>query len=111
MIKNLLFAATAFVALSMSANAQETISFEASEGYSLGDINGQNGWTVTGISEGVYSTTQVVSNEQSSDGTSSFKIAATPEAGGQSSHNVGGFYNFEPIAFNSISYDIYINDV
>ena len=44
MIKKLLFAATAFVAISMSANAQEVISFEESEGYSLGDVTGQNEW-------------------------------------------------------------------
>ena len=47
MIKTLLFAFIAFGA-HLTVNAQNTISFEESEGYTLGTLNGQNGWAVSG---------------------------------------------------------------
>lgn len=51
-------------------NAQEThISFEASEGYTLDTINGQNGW----VTAPQYSQLFKVSDEQASDGTNSLK--------------------------------------
>lgn len=110
MKKTLLSVAFLFATF-VGANAQETISFESSEGYSLGDINTQNGWTVTTVGENVFSTAQLISDEYSSDGDYSFRIAKTPEAGGQANGPVvGGFYNFAPVSFSSISYDVYIND-
>ncbi|MBR9913897.1 MAG: T9SS type A sorting domain-containing protein [Algicola sp.] len=74
--------------------AQETISFEAAEGYTLGDINTQNGWTTTGTGPGTFVTNQVVSNEQATDGTNSLKIVQETAFPGQSSAIVGGFYNY-----------------
>lgn len=59
---------------SLFAFAQQTISFESSEGYQVGDINGQNGWTVTQTSSGPL-TNQVVSSEYAKTGTNSFKNA------------------------------------
>src|SRR5690606_293829 len=108
MKKTLLSVAFLFATF-VGANAQQ-ISFEGSEGFSLGSIHGQNGWTVTSVGDGVYSTTQVIVDEQSTDGDYSFKIAGTPEAGGQAIHVVGGFLNLTPVAFNTISFDVYVND-
>src|SRR5690554_1963093 len=110
-MKKILLSVAFIIATLTGANAQQTISFETSEGYSLGDIYNQNGWTVTQVGEGVYSATQVISNDYSTDGDYSFKIAKTPEAGGQSDGPiVGGFYSFDPVSFSSISYDVYIVD-
>lgn len=53
--------------------SQQTISFETSEGYALGDLNGQNGWTVTESSDG-FITNQVITDEKSKDGNYSFKM-------------------------------------
>lgn len=55
--------------------AQQTISFETSEGFQLGTLNDQNGWSVTGIEEGGFIENQVITNEQASEGTYSFKNA------------------------------------
>lgn len=60
-------------------NAQETISFEASEGYTLGSLNTQNGWEVTDNNEGNFLENQVVTDEQSSDGEYAFKNAFEPD--------------------------------
>lgn len=56
------------------AFAQQTISFEASEGYTLGDINGQNGWEVTLNSDDQPIKNQVITAEKASAGTQSIKI-------------------------------------
>src|SRR5690606_19876836 len=108
-MKKLLLSVAFLSATFIGANAQ-AISFEASEGFTLGDIRDQNGWAVTSVGENIFSTTQVVTNELSSHGDYSFKIAATPEANGQSATVVGGFYSFPSVAFNSIEFDIYIDD-
>jgi hypothetical protein len=57
--------------------AQQTISFETAEGYQLGTLNGQNGWSVTEGSDG-FITNQVISDAQASDGTFSFKNGDEP---------------------------------
>lgn len=54
--------------------AQQTISFESSEGYQLGNIDGQNGWTVTETSDGPL-TNQVISDTYAKSGMYSFKNA------------------------------------
>jgi len=68
------------IALSLSLNtfAQQTISFEESEGYSLGTIHNQNDWEVTEGSDGIL-TNQVISDEQAQDGVFSFKNAYEPD--------------------------------
>lgn len=59
-----------FCALSLnSVNAQQTISFEASEGYSLGLIDGQNGWA--GPFDTSDTSFMTVSDVLSSDGSNS----------------------------------------
>ncbi|MGO1729873.1 MAG: T9SS type A sorting domain-containing protein [Flavobacteriaceae bacterium] len=59
-------------------SAQETISFEASEGYQLATLNTQNGWEVTVDSDGNFLQNQVVTDEEASDGSFSFKNAFEP---------------------------------
>lgn len=75
--------------------AQQLISFETSEGYTAGNIDGQQGWTTTGTGAGqpnILST--VVSTEQAVHGTSSMKIAEDPLFGPQTNGPViGGFYS------------------
>lgn len=94
-------------------SAQQTISFEASEGYTLGDINTQNGWAITGDGNGGFVTNQNVSDEQASDGVNSFKIdvdpAVPPQANGPI---IGGFYNYTaPVPHGTavFSTDLYLD--
>ncbi|MCK7590311.1 T9SS type A sorting domain-containing protein [Subsaxibacter sp. CAU 1640] len=95
--------------------AQQTISFEGSEGYYNGDINGQNGWVVTGDGSGGFVVNQVVTSDGATDGTNSLKIANDNRFGWQSNGPIiGGFYNYSsPIPYQNavISGDIYIDDV
>lgn len=110
MIKNLLFAATAFVAISMGANAQETISFEASEGFSLGDINGQNGWATATTNEAGtdFILNQSVSDDLFTEGSQSLKIDQDDRFNGLNSPIVGAYKTFEtPISTSQISFDFY----
>ncbi|MFC4163722.1 T9SS type A sorting domain-containing protein [Epilithonimonas zeae] len=60
--------------VSSFAFAQQTISFEASEGFVAGDINGQNGWEVTLNSDDEPIKNQVITTEKASEGTQSIKI-------------------------------------
>lgn len=57
------------------AFAQQTISFEASEGYTVGNINGQNGWEVTLNNDDESINNQNVSGEMASEGLQSLKIS------------------------------------
>src|SRR5690554_7976045 len=77
-----------------SVNAQTTISFESSEGFSIGDINGQNGWTVTGDGTGGFISNQTISSSIASQGTQSLKIDEDTNFGGQQSIVMGAFYDF-----------------
>lgn len=61
-----LFSALAF--------AQQTISFESSEGFTPGTIHGQNGWEVTLNSDDNPINNQVITTEKAFDGTQSLKI-------------------------------------
>lgn len=59
------------------AFAQQSISFESTEGYTVGTIHGQNGWEVTEGSDGLIQN-QVITTEHASNGTFSFKNAYEP---------------------------------
>ena len=101
----------AFFALSLSINSQ-TISFEASEGYVLGDINEQNNWEVTQDSDGDFIQNQVITDEASSDGTYSLKIAQETDYPGFTDALIGAFYNYDsPLSTDqsTFSADIYIS--
>lgn len=57
-----------------SLHAQTTkISFETSEGYTLGNLGGQQGWTAWG---GVPATNPIVANANATDGVNSFTMAS-----------------------------------
>jgi hypothetical protein len=100
------------VFITYGLSAQQTISFESSEGYTLGDINTQNGWAATGDGMGGFVTNQFVTDEQASDGTNSFKIDVDPAFGGQQNPVIGGFYDYSsaiPHANATISADLFID--
>lgn len=93
-------------------NAQQTISFETSEGYTIGDINGQNGWVATPITGGGNAANQNVSDAFASTGTNSFRIAKDPALATQSGPVIGGFYNYTAaVPYNNsvFSFDINIS--
>lgn len=97
--------------ISISSFAQQTISFESSEGYTAGNINGQQGWVTTnnGAVPPVYLTSQLVSAEIASQGSNSFKITTDLPYGPQQSPVMGGFYTFTtPLTYNSFtqSFDV-----
>lgn len=93
-------------------NAQ-TISFESGENFTLGDIHSQNGWTTTGCGEGCNIENQVITDDDASDGTFSFKLTTESAFPGQQNPVVGGFYAFtSPVTRvgTSISFDFKVAD-
>lgn len=61
--------------VSSLAFAQQNISFESSEAYNPGTVQGQNGWEVTLNNDEQPINNQVISTEQASAGTQSLKIS------------------------------------
>lgn len=105
-----------FIALLTSASllyAQENvISFEADEGYELGDINEQQGWTTTGVGSGAFTELQVVTDERSKTGERSLRIINEPNIPNQPFPILGAFYNLDnplDISDFSIGYSISID--
>ena len=108
-MKKILFSLIVTSAIFYSVNAQTTqYSFEASEGFTLGDILGQNAnvdtfWSdTTSIEE-----TAEVSNTYASAGSNSVKIINYDDM------EQGGIYitNFPTYSKTSISYDIYVPEL
>ena len=64
--------------ISSFAFAQQTISFESSEAYNLGTVQGQNGWEVTLNNDEEPINNQVITSEKASTGTQSLKISVDP---------------------------------
>ncbi|WP_068596334.1 T9SS type A sorting domain-containing protein [Vaginella massiliensis] len=94
------------------AFAQEIISFEASEGYTLGTIHNQNGWEVTESADGLI-TNQIITNEQAKDGIYSFKNGHQDEYEPQWLPIFGVHKAFaQPMDYKtfSISYDIFVTE-
>lgn len=88
-----------------------TISFESSEGYSLGSIHNQDNWTATGDGQGNFLQGQVVSDDRASDGNFSFKLTQE-DAFGPQDLVMGGFYAFDDFVDANdvtISFDMYIS--
>src|SRR5690606_24243910 len=102
-----------FLGLSLMASmlmAQETISFESSEGFSLDNLHNQNGWEVTEGLDGIL-TNQIITDEEASDGIYSFKNAYEPDYDFQWLPIFGAAKSFtEALSFEefSISYDIMV---
>lgn len=88
-----------------SLYAQTPISFESSEGFVLGDVHGQNSWTVTNAGSGVFIANQEISSAKASHGTQSLKIAEDPTYATQQELLMGAFYDF-PTALNSTHYSV-----
>jgi len=72
-MKKILLSFFATSAIFYSVNAQTKISFETSEGYSLGSLDGQKGWAVWG--DAVSDMTQVT-NLQPTDGANSYRLVS-----------------------------------
>lgn len=72
-MKKILFSLGAFMSLSvLSVSAQTSkISFEASEGYTVGNLGGQQGWTAWG---GIPVTNPTVAASNATDGVNSFTM-------------------------------------
>lgn len=110
-MKNLYFLAAAFFCSSISA--QNQISFETSEGYQLGSLNGQNSWQITDDGEGNFVENQVVSAEKFSAGIYSFKNGYTDAYGAQMFPIIGAQKSFDqPLDYNNttISFDVLITE-
>lgn len=93
------------------AFSQNSISFEAAEGYALGDINEQKGWTVSEKSDG-FIKKQVITNELASQGSFSFKNAYESDFGEQFMPIIGAEKSFaSPLDYKdtTISYDFLAN--
>lgn len=71
-MKKILLSAAFVIAALTGANAQQTISFEASEGFTLGEINEQNYWSLAGTT--MQSTNAVIVDNLASDGTNSLRV-------------------------------------
>lgn len=96
--------------VSTLAVAQQTISFEEGEGFTVSDINGQGTWISTptgGVPPNV--TSQTITTDNASNGSHSLKIVKESAYGTQTSPLVGGFDNLViPLAYTnfSVSFDI-----
>ena len=84
-----------FIALLASVSflqAQENaISFEAEEGYELGDINQQQGWTTTSLGNGEYTDIQIITEARPKTGTRSLRIINDPNIPSQPFPVMGAF--------------------
>lgn len=101
---------------SLSLFSQQLISFETTEGYIIGDFNGQNGYSVTVTTVAppiLFFTGQVISTKQAKAGTNSFKVADEPLYGPQTNAPViCGFYTLPTAASGNsftVSFDTRIN--
>lgn len=94
--------------------SQKTISFESSEGFSIGDLVGQNNWTVTSCGPDCFIENQAISNDYASDGSQSLKISPDPNFGNSFGIIFGGFNALTDAvsyADATISYDIYATEL
>lgn len=109
MNKNIYYSLCLLMANTLSY-AQENISFEENEGYTLGTINEQNDWEVTEGQDG-FLTNQIITNEKASQGIYSFKNGHQSEYNSQWMAIFGASKTFEtPYNYDqfSISYDVYV---
>ena len=102
--------AIAFCIIANYIFAQETISFESSEGFTLGNLHNQNGWQVTD-SDGTPINNQLISNELAFDGEYALKNGFDDAYGFQWFPIFGATKTFDtPYDFTdgfSISYKVY----
>ena len=70
-----------FLSLALASSlvlSQQIISFEADEGFEIGSINNQNGWSVTEGNDG-FIENQIITDETASDGSFSFMNGHEPD--------------------------------
>lgn len=111
-MKKLYFMALGFASLLFSA--QQTISFENSENYTLGSVHNQNGWEVTLNSEEQPINNQEVSNEFATEGTNALKISVDenedfgwfPIFG--AAKQLSSSYDFNNL---TVEFDVYISEL
>ncbi|MGL6037886.1 MAG: T9SS type A sorting domain-containing protein [Soonwooa sp.] len=106
MNKKLFISTLSILLLGNNISAQDTkFSFETSEGFNLGNFNGQKGWSNWGYVDAAHS--QVV-NTMATDGTNSVSVI-DDEA---QEENWGGiFYNAPAYRKMSISADVYLDNL
>lgn len=80
MRKNL-FSLVASLAIFYSVNAQTKISFEASEGYTTGNINGQKNWSSWSYADAPPANYFTVANGDASDGTRALRLISNESVG------------------------------
>ena len=99
--------------LCLNIQAQQNTSFESSEGFTLGDINGQNGWQSTVDGAGIFPSTQTISNEVASVGTNSLRLQKDPAYGTNLNAFMGAIYNFPtPVSTANMTFsaDVYMTE-
>lgn len=103
---------TLFIVFSFALNAQN-ISFEASEGYTLGDITGQGNWTTVKDAEDYFSKYQVVSDEMPFTGDYSLKLSKDADFPTNTLPFIGAFYTYStPISTDAAAFsmDVYMTN-
>lgn len=89
----------------LNIQAQGTTSFESAQGFTLGNINGQNSWQSTVDSNGIFPTTQTVSDDRASVGTYSLKLQKDVAYSTAFSPFMGAIYNFAtPVSTDNMSF-------
>ncbi|WP_115462238.1 T9SS type A sorting domain-containing protein [Winogradskyella aurantiaca] len=99
-----------FYLIALTGFSQDLISFETGEGYVLGDINGQDNWTVSASGPN-FIANQEITDADATDGIYSLRLAQDPAFGGQVTRNTGAFYPLDaPLDASTaiISFDINI---
>ncbi|MXV37945.1 T9SS type A sorting domain-containing protein [Flavobacteriaceae bacterium Ap0902] len=94
-------------------NAQEQISFEAEEGYTLGNINQQQNWTTTGLGNNQFTELQVITDDIAKTGERSLRVTYDPSAGFQPLPIMGAFRSLDaPLEKDdfALSYSIYLEN-
>ncbi|MCC2590138.1 T9SS type A sorting domain-containing protein [Chryseobacterium sp. MFBS3-17] len=95
-------------------SAQSLISFESAEGYTVGNVDGQQGWTTTSTGAGSPNiANQTISTEDFVSGSQSLKITKEAAFPGQTNPIVGAFKQIgSSIPYNNfvLSFDIKITE-
>lgn len=106
---------TALCLISTVLIAQQTISFESTDGFTTGNIHGQGTWISTptgGVPPNVVS--QLITEDKASHGSKSLKIVKETDYGWQNSPIIGAFNNLGiPLAYTNftVSFDINISEM
>lgn len=105
-----------FLCLALASSlalSQQIISFETDEGFEIGTIHNQNGWTVTEGNDG-FIENQIITDETASDGSFSFKNGHEPDFSEQLFPIFGASKLFDETYSNeyfSLSYDIQLTEL